>query len=166
MKSPRFFVSLFISVVLLLVSSTVAAAESTGCAEGWTYSNSLEFAPGFWEVGPHAYDFHLVSPGGEANFHREFQSTMDAPLYKFQVQLHFSGLQPGSLSEINPEQDTVLQLTTGFSSKADAAATRAATVFQARWDGGEWVDLPAGPITKSCVFNNGSLKRTWGPIFR
>ena len=166
MKTSRLILSWLISLALILVSVTVTAAQSNDCAQTWTWSHSLEFPPGFWEAGPHNYDFHILSPYGEDNFHIEFQSTVDAPLYDSQVRLRLDALQPGDLTEINPEQDTVLQLTFGFYQTREEAVTfRQATTFQARWDGGAWVDIPAGPITKTCAFLHSRLHRSWGPNY-
>lgn len=166
MKTSRFVSSWIVSLALVLVSVTPTAAKSKDCAQTWTWSHSLEFPPGFWEAGPHNYDFHILSPNGEGNFHIEFQSAVGTPLYDGQVQLRLSGLrwnQPDVITEINPGQDTVLQLSFVSSpTRAAAVDEREATTFQARWDGGAWVDVAAGPITKECARDNpGRFLRSW-----
>ena len=168
MNKHRLAFSLLLACMLLFAGFAPVGAEPSDNAKQWLFSHSLEFPPGFWEPGAHSYDFHLRADGVDYTFHVEFEVTDDAPLYKGQVQLRFGGLSTpeGGVTEINPAQDTVMQLTWLAGTDRQAAkAFRETSNLEISWDGGDWVDVPAGPLTKaSAFFNPGKFKRSWGGL--
>jgi hypothetical protein len=167
----RLLLGLLLIFALCLVSFSPTRAEKPICAESWTFSFTLEFAPGYWEVGSHQVEFLESNPWGSAVYSREFQVTEQAPLHKGQVIIRAFGnptSADGSISEFNPAQDTAMQITYfGGTDRKVSESFRAAATLQLSWDGGEWVDVPAGPLTKACAFDNPAhFLRTWGKIFK
>jgi hypothetical protein len=59
-------------------------------------------------------------------------------------------LDQAGLTEINPAQDTFMQVTIGPGmTKTEAVAYAQSAVIQFRWDGGAWVTVAPGPV--ACV---------------
>lgn len=153
--------------VEVILNGVVKAAS--GCGHQWTWSHTLEFPPGFWEAGFHQYDFLVSSPQGTSYYHWDFQAIEDAPLHQGQAILRYWVVTSadGPLTEVSPAQDTAMQLTWIWGpdelSRKEAEAFRASSALQVRWDGGEWVNVPAGPLTKGCAWDNpGHFQRSWG----
>ncbi len=181
MKSSCFLISVLTALALALVPFTPASAAAcpapTGQLNGpfWTSSYTLELPTGYWTPGWHSYDFALTDAEQTSFFHVDFQVTDAAPLHKGQVQLRFTALHSvdGVVSEINPAQDTVMQLTLIYGNpdftpgtREQAKAQRAAVTVQMRWDSGGWITVPSGPLTKLCAFANpGRLMRNWGTSY-
>lgn len=163
------FARLLILFALAFLTSFPSGVEAQGCSHQWGWSHTLEFPPGFWEAGAHEYEFLWSAPSGNENCHVEFQASAEVPRRKGQVILRFWGLTSveGVVEEINPAQDTALQLTWLASPpRAEAADSRLATTLQVHWDGGEWVDVPAGPLTNWCAYDNPAhFMRSWGPKY-
>ncbi len=168
----RLLAGLLIVFALAFWSFLPAKVEANDCAQQWTWSHTLEFAPGFWEVGSHQQEFLWSSPEGTSYWQLEFQATEEAPLHQGQVFLRYWVITSadGSITETNPAQDTAMQLTWIWGrdemSRQEAEAFRTATTLQVRWDGGEWVDVPAGPLTNGCAWDNPAhFQRSWGRNF-
>jgi hypothetical protein len=166
----RLFVGLLIIVTFVSAWFSPLEVKASDCGHSWSWNFTLEFPPGFWKAGPHQYNFHITTEEGVEVFrHREFQATENAPLYRGQVFLRTPYLLSvdGQVTEINPAQDTAMQLTWYTNpdefSRKEAEALRDATALQVSWDNGEWVDVPAGPLTKFCAFYKPShFQRSWG----
>ena len=182
MKSFRSVMSVLAALALALVSFTPASAKDCPVPLGpvingpfWTSSYSLELPAGYWTLGWHSYDFALTDAEQTSFFHVDFYVTDAAPLHKGQVQLRFLGMRSVDdvVTEINPAQDTVMQVTFVYGNpdftpgtREQAEAQRAAISVQVRWDGGGWITLPSGPLTKFCaVANPGRFMRSWGKSY-
>ncbi len=172
MKALRFATSALLALALSLLSAAPVAAQGNDCATTWVHSHSLELPPGFWSSGSHNYEIAGSESGVPFSFYREFLVTNAAPLIRGQAYLRFVGVatSQGPVTEINPAQDTVMQITFLYSdpvlARPQAEASRAATTVQMRWDGGSWISVAPGPLMKLCTFDNpGHFLRSWGPKF-
>ena len=170
MKALQLVSILLMASVLALAGFSQVTVEAKDCAQRWAWSHTVEFRPGFWQPGSHNYYFAWSAPNGDSYRHRTFNVTQDAPLHKGQVLLRFWVIESadGPITEINPAQDTAMQLTwiwaPGEMTRQEAEAFRAATTLQVRWDSGEWVTVPAGPVANACATDNpGHFERSWGP---
>lgn len=165
MRTLRLAAFLLLLCVSAYAASPQVEAQTHDCDDTWTFSSSLEFAPGYWQPGWHTYEFAWSTFEGSDQRQMTFLATADAPLVKGQVQLRFWALvtADGPVTEINPAQDTVMQLSyVSMEDRLYAKNLRASLVLRVRWDGGEWVTVPAGPITKQCAYNNpGLFRRSW-----
>lgn len=155
---------------------TVAAAAAPGLPDpgsylNWTWNHSIEFPRGYWSDGSHWYQFYLYRPDSlwdppVVTRAQQFLVTPMAPLLKDQVQLRGLGLlsSQGVLHEIHPAQDTVMQLSwlSARPTRQEAKAWSESLVVMFRWDGGDWVVVPAGPVTSYCTRNPGLFWRRWG----
>jgi hypothetical protein len=179
MKSFRFVMSLLTALALALISFTPASAAGCPAPLGpvingpfWTSSYSLELSAGYWTPGWHSYDFDLTDAGQTSFYHIDFYVTDAAPLHKGQVQLRGLGMRSvdDEVTEINPAQDTVMQVTFVYGNpdftpgtREQAEAQRATLTVQVQLDSGGWIALPSGPLTKFCaVANPGRFMRSWG----
>lgn len=126
-----------------------AAAKSACQTNGWEVLYTLDFPPAYWVAGPHENDLKVVDSSGTSLTSHPFQSTYDAPLYAGQVRIGFFGIRwrdIGGLGEINPAQDSFMQVTFGFATREEARAYADSTIVQFSWDGGEWIDIPPRPV--------------------
>ncbi|HZW83676.1 MAG TPA: hypothetical protein VFF14_09715, partial [Candidatus Deferrimicrobium sp.] len=109
-----------------------------------------------------------TDPSGTFINTHDFTSSASAPLYPGQLRIGFFGISSidqGGITTINPAQDTYMQVSFGIPSRADAIALRDNMTVQFSWDGGDWVDVTAGPIY--CLHPNSGFQisthmRAWG----
>src|SRR5574341_357696 len=152
MKKFRLVSLLFAFFLAFAVFTPIPAAAKSDCQKnGWEVLYTLEFPPGYWTAGQHENDLSVVDESGTSLVSFTFQSTEDAPLYPGQVRIGFWGIHAidvGGLDEINPAQDSFMQLSqTDFASRENAQASADSAVVQFSWDGGDWVTIAPGPVT-------------------
>jgi hypothetical protein len=169
MKTIRILAILILTCMLVFASYVIVSADDNSCRDLWGFSYSLEFPPGYWSTGWHNYEFELTDPNGTEYTYLDFQVTEEADLVRGQVYLRFWTLRSaeGLLTEINPLQDTVMQVSWGPGlSYTEMKDFRSGTAVEVRWDGGDWISLEAGPLMNWCGYeNNGHFLRSWGPKY-
>jgi hypothetical protein len=163
---------LVISASLLSFDGVLAQDEDDQCSKNWYMSFSLELLPGYWTTGEHNYTFELTdSSTGTVEYPMALNVSETAPLYDGQVMLRFWGIVTSpmwtTLSEINPSQDTVFQVTwVAFDmSKKDAQDYFDSLGLAARikWDYKDWIEMSAGPLMNGCQWESDDLfHRDWG----
>lgn len=152
--------TILLAVFLALVIFTPVQADPPACLGQFVHSYSVEFEPGYWTPGFHTYDFRTTLPDGTVNaFSVTFEVTTAAPLHQGHVELRLFGLISidGPVTEIHPDQETVMELSwlheEGLT-PAERQAVRDALLEEFQWDGGGFVAIPAGPIVSYCTFEN------------
>jgi hypothetical protein len=156
------YVLFLLLAVMLAAAIGPAQAAPPACLGQYTYQFTLDFVPGDWDAGSHTYVFEYWHPDmGSGSFTSSFMVEETAPLHRGEVELRFYGLVSidGVLDPptIHPDQDTVMQLgwaTDEELTRQDLVEDRTETTVQFIWDGGEAVEVEAGPITSLCAFDN------------
>lgn len=174
MKIVRLALMLLLVCTFSFVGFYEVLAGDKSCAQDWAFSFTLDLRPDFWSIGSHNYTLEVTDEYGTyPPFEIDFDVTGDASLYDRQVFLRWYGLvapQWTSITEINPSQDTVFQVTWVFPTdwtRIEAGEFKTGTATRVKWDGGEWVDIPAGPIVNTCSggLNPSLFQRSWGPKY-
>lgn len=152
--------SALLAVFLALVIFAPVQADPPDCVGLFVHSHTVDFEPGDWTPGFHTYDIRTTLPDGTVStFSVTFEVTSAAPLHQGVVELRFYGLVSidGPVTEIHPEQDTVMELSWLYEedmTPPERLAFRDGLVVEFQWDGGGFFTVPAGPIVSYCTFDN------------
>lgn len=170
-----------ISLIMLALSGLIVSpvlAQKPGCQDSpynFVLTYTLEFDTDDWSPGPHSYQMKVITLDSPFELELDpvyFVVSESASLYQGQVFLRFFGLTwiDGATFTIHPDQDTVMQLSFAleeYLTVKDREAFRDSIAIAFKWDNGEYITIPAGPITSICsVDNKGNFLRTWGGFWK
>jgi hypothetical protein len=172
MKIVKYLTIILIVAALGMLSFFQVLAQENECAQAWVFTYNLDLPHGYWTEDYHDYYMEITIDGNPIEFSVGFDVTNAAPLYRGQVTLRWGGLKTApmwtDISEINPSQNTVFQVAFDGvgTSHQESVERQKGTAVRIKWDDGDWVDLPKGPVVKACSFYNPSLfQRSWGHIY-
>ena len=155
-----------------MVLGTVLPATADppwGCKGTFAFSYTREYKPGDWALGAHEYQIKVYEPISEewwTNPPMYFNVAEEAPLIDGQVNFRGSGVETkeGTVVQINPDQDSVMQLTFINIFERDLGEQfRESVEVEFSVDNGEFEAISPGPLTAECGWNNpGRFNRSWG----
>lgn len=158
MKRLAMFTLALMVLMMTLLGTAKPASASWDCEGlyGWYGIHfTKELPAGYWAAGTHNYEYYLhdSSVGTWDYFIESFNSDPAAPLYSGQAFLRYHSVRTsaGTVTSINPAQDTLFQVTYLLSDDyAVAEAIRSTLYVWLRWDGGSWIELQPSRMLKWC----------------